>query len=173
MARVLYANPDVALLDDVFSALDAGTGDSVFNGLFGPNGILNTQATVLVTHATKFLHKMDHILVLSEGKAVFNGTYSELQQSKGHAAIEALDQNLANASEDAAKEGSIGSPNSDKEDQEDGKEQIIMTKEEREFGLSKFKTWLVWFHYAGGWTYFLLQLLFLIIDRALYVGSEW
>lgn len=175
LARVLYANPDVALLDDVFSALDAGTGDAVYNGLFGKNGMLKTQATIVVTHATKFLQKMDCILVLSQGEAAFCGTYSELQHSKGHSAVEALVQNLtADVSEDSKKEANtVGGHRVHDDNNEEGKEQLIMTKEDREFGLSKFKTWLIWFQYAGGWTYFLLQVMFLIIDRALYVSSEW
>ena len=70
LARVLYAEPDVALLDDVFSALDGHTAKAVFEGLFGSTGALRSQAVVLVTHATKFLQYLDKLVVLSEGEYV-------------------------------------------------------------------------------------------------------
>ncbi len=55
IARALYAKPEIALFDDVFSGLDMNTRTTVFHNLFGPQGILKQQGTttVLVTHAGK------------------------------------------------------------------------------------------------------------------------
>ena len=171
LARVLYAEPDVALLDDVFSALDAQTARAVFDGLFGLNGALKLQATVLVTHATKFLQHMDNLVVLSEGSAVFSGSYSELLDMKDHAAIEALDQDGIEASDNACEDGGIQEEEVI-ERGEDEQDQMIMTTEDREFGLSKFRVWLIWFQYAG-WSFLPIQILLLAFDRTMYVASEW
>jgi ABC-type multidrug transport system fused ATPase/permease subunit len=54
--------------------------------------------------------------------------------------------------------------------EEDG---FIMTVEEREYGISSFGTWLQWFAHAGGWSFFISQLLFLILDRGFYVAGDW
>lgn len=155
----------------MFSALDAETANSVFEGLFGNDGALRTHATILVTHATKFLQRMNSVVVLAEGSPIFSGTFSELKDVKGDAAIEALHHQDSNASSEL-----LGDETSSQEEvgqNGDEKQEIIMTAEGREFGLSQFATWLVWFKYAGGWTYFLLQIVFLVFDRAMYVGSEW
>jgi ABC-type nitrate/sulfonate/bicarbonate transport system ATPase subunit len=56
LARALFARCDIALLDDVFSALDGETETRAFRNLFGPTGLfrqLNT-AVVLVTNSSKF-----------------------------------------------------------------------------------------------------------------------
>lgn len=166
LARVLYARPSVALLDDVFSALDTETSKAVFDALFGSSGALKGQATILVTHATRFLQRMTQVLVLNEGTPVFAGTYEELQNSRdvtlGHYLITSQMGEDHNVEKDRAEEH---------EGNEKG--QMIMTAEERQFGLSKLSTWLIWLKYAGGWTFIFLQILFLFIDRFLYVCSEW
>ena len=172
LARVLYAEPDVALLDDVFSALDGHTAKAVFEGLFGSNGALRSQAVVLVTHATKFLQRMDKLVVLSEGSPVFSGTYTELLNSKGHTAIDALNYDEKDFT--TKKQVVDILPQEKFAGSEEGvKQETIMTKEDRHFGLSKFKLWLTWFQYAGGWSFFLTQILLLTFDRTMYVASEW
>ena len=174
LARVLYANPDIALLDDVFSALDSGTAVAVFEGLFGQeNGALKSKGTVLVTHATKFLPQMDNIMMLSSGNTMFNGTWTELQQSEGNEAIKALDSSASLTTSEEDPKDDDGVNKKREMDDEDEKEQLIMTKEERESGLSSFKVWYIWFEYAGGWVFLLFQVLFLAFDRFMYVSSEW
>ena len=81
LARVAYSQPDVAILDDPLSALDAGTGKRVFEKLFKPSGddgLFANTAVVLVTHASHFLNRVDSILVLVNGNSVFVGSWGEL-----------------------------------------------------------------------------------------------
>ncbi|KAL9184039.1 hypothetical protein ACHAXT_002125 [Thalassiosira profunda] len=81
LARVAYSAPDVAILDDPLSALDAGTGKKVFEKLFKPsggNGLFRNTAVVLVTHASHFLNRVDSLMVLVNGRSVFVGTWGEL-----------------------------------------------------------------------------------------------
>jgi ABC-type multidrug transport system fused ATPase/permease subunit len=173
VARVLYANPSIVLLDDIFSALDAETASAVFEGLFGPDGVLQSQSTILVTHATKFLMRMDRIVFLSEGKVTFSGTWAELQQLEGKDAITALDASYSpsldekyNLTKSRKKEVE---PFQDNGDKEEG----LMTAEEKEHGMSQLRIWYLWFEHAGGWSFFLIQILFLSFDRTMYVASEW
>ena len=44
--------------------------------------------------------------------------------------------------------------------------------EERDFGLSDWKTWLNWFKYAGGFWFILATVIGLGFDRVFYVGTE-
>ena len=51
----MYARPEIIILDDVLSALDAKTEAHVAEMLLGPDGIFRSQGTtvILVTHASK------------------------------------------------------------------------------------------------------------------------
>ena len=43
LARSVYANADIYLLDDPLSAVDAHVGKSIFDLVIGPNGILKDK----------------------------------------------------------------------------------------------------------------------------------
>ncbi len=47
LARALYSNADIFLLDDCLSAVDAHVGKSIFEKVIGPNGILKDKVTLL------------------------------------------------------------------------------------------------------------------------------
>eukprot|EP00957_Ditylum_brightwellii_P110020 8392171-Ditylum_brightwellii.AAC.1 len=68
IACAVYASPDVALFDDILSALDSGTSQKVFHNLFedADNGLLNGCGVVLVTHAVHVLQQVSKILVLDK-----------------------------------------------------------------------------------------------------------
>jgi hypothetical protein len=109
---------------------------------------------------------MSQILVLAEGSPIFAGTYEELQNSGDVT----LDHYLI-----SSKMGEDDTVEKNRAEERDGneKEQMIMTAEEREFGLSKVSTWLIWLKHAGGWPFISLQIIFLFVDRFLYVSTEW
>lgn len=52
----MYPRPEIVILDDVLSALDAKTEAHVAKMLFGSSGIFRKQGTtvVLITHASEF-----------------------------------------------------------------------------------------------------------------------
>lgn len=43
IARCIYANSDIYLLDDPLSACDPNVGKHIFDNVIGPNGILNDK----------------------------------------------------------------------------------------------------------------------------------
>ncbi|KAK7154854.1 hypothetical protein R3I93_009716 [Phoxinus phoxinus] len=79
LARAVYQDADIYLLDDPLSAVDAEVGRHLFEHCIC--GILKEKPRILVTHQLQFLKAADQILVLKEGHMVASGTYSELQQS--------------------------------------------------------------------------------------------
>ncbi|KAH0969125.1 hypothetical protein GBA52_029013, partial [Prunus armeniaca] len=60
LARAVYQNCDIYLLDDVFSAVDAHTGSEIFKECV--RGVLKNKTVLLVTHQVDFLHNVDLIL---------------------------------------------------------------------------------------------------------------
>lgn len=80
LARAVYRRPDVLLLDDVFSALDATVGRHVFDATLDPTtGLCAGVTTVLVTHDLSLLPRVDRVVVLGTGGAVVDaGAYAEV-----------------------------------------------------------------------------------------------
>ncbi|KAL0459346.1 UNVERIFIED_CONTAM: ABC transporter C family member 5 [Sesamum latifolium] len=98
LARALYQDADIYLLDDPFSAVDAHTGSELFKEYILT--ALATKTVVFVTHQVEFLPAADLILVLKEGRIIQAGKYDDLLQagtdfstlvSAHHEAIEAMD----------------------------------------------------------------------------------
>ena len=87
LARVLYAKPDIVLLDDVLSALDGKTERLVITNLLGPQGLFRKfkSTVVLITHSTHHFHLANYIAVLSkEGKISQQGNFDELKVQDGY-----------------------------------------------------------------------------------------
>ncbi|KAK8950676.1 ABC transporter C family member 4 [Platanthera zijinensis] len=76
LARAVYQDSDIYLLDDVFSAVDAQTGSEIFKECV--RGALKGKTVILVTHQVDFLHNADLILVMRDGMVVQSGKYNEI-----------------------------------------------------------------------------------------------
>uniref|UniRef100_A0A8C9R4B6 Multidrug resistance-associated protein 4 n=1 Tax=Scleropages formosus TaxID=113540 RepID=A0A8C9R4B6_SCLFO len=79
LARAVYQDADIYLLDDPLSAVDAEVGRHLFEQCIC--GLLRKKPRILVTHQLQYLKAAHQILVLKEGQAVAQGTYTELQRS--------------------------------------------------------------------------------------------
>ncbi|XP_051562502.1 multidrug resistance-associated protein 4 [Myxocyprinus asiaticus] len=79
LARAVYQDADIYLLDDPLSAVDAEVSRHLFEQCIC--GILKQKPRILVTHQLQYLKSADQILVLKEGHMVAHGTYSELLRS--------------------------------------------------------------------------------------------
>jgi len=77
LARCLYSDSDIYLLDDVLAAVDAHTADHLFHK--GLRSFLRGKTVLLVTHQVQFLNNCDKVLVMNnEGKITAFCTHSEL-----------------------------------------------------------------------------------------------
>ncbi|XP_050236219.1 ABC transporter C family member 4 [Mercurialis annua] len=79
LARAVYQDSDIYLLDDVFSAVDAHTGSDIFKECV--RGALKGKTILLVTHQVDFLHNIDLIMVMRDGRIVQSGKYDDLLDS--------------------------------------------------------------------------------------------
>ncbi|PON54587.1 ATP-binding cassette containing protein [Trema orientale] len=117
LARALYQDADIYLLDDPFSAVDAHTGSELFKEYILT--ALADKTVVFVTHQVEFLPAADLILVLKEGHIIQAGKYDDLLQagtdfntlvSAHHEAIEAMDipnHSSEDSDENLSPDGSI------------------------------------------------------------------
>ncbi|MFD1676783.1 ABC transporter ATP-binding protein [Alicyclobacillus fodiniaquatilis] len=83
VARALVRAPELLVMDDVSSALDAATEQMIWDRITGPR----RGTCLIVSHRLGIMERADHIIVLSEGKIHAQGTLafllkhdSEMQQ---------------------------------------------------------------------------------------------
>ncbi|XP_027906996.1 ABC transporter C family member 8-like [Vigna unguiculata] len=76
LARAVYNDADIYLLDDPFSAVDAHTAAILFKDCVMT--ALRGKTVILVTHQVEFLSEVDTILVMEGGKVTQSGNYENL-----------------------------------------------------------------------------------------------
>lgn len=75
LARAVYADAEIYLLDDTLSAVDSHVGKHIFDNVIGPNGLLAKKTRFLVTHGISFLPTVDEIIVMKDGEVTEQGSY--------------------------------------------------------------------------------------------------
>ncbi|CAG9989646.1 unnamed protein product [Clonostachys byssicola] len=113
LARAVYAQRDIIILDDVFSGLDAHTENTVFHNLLGTNGILRKfNTTVIVTSSrSKRIPYADHIISLNtDGSGCEQGNLDQLTASGGYVSrLQASSADWTHSEEtDSAQSSTVG-----------------------------------------------------------------
>ena len=79
LARAVYSNADIYLLDDPLSAVDAKVGHDIFEKCI--NGVLENKTCLMITHNLEALQDAKHIVVMEEGSILAKGDFSTLRAS--------------------------------------------------------------------------------------------
>ena len=79
LARAVYANADMYVLDDPLCAVDVKVGEHIFNKCI--RQLLKEKITVMVTYDEKYMKLADQIIVLDNGRVLGKGIYSELKRA--------------------------------------------------------------------------------------------
>jgi ATP-binding cassette subfamily B protein/ATP-binding cassette subfamily C protein/ATP-binding cassette subfamily B multidrug efflux pump len=97
LARSLVPEAPILVLDDVFSAVDAGKESEILHSL---RAAVTGRSTLVMTHRLRVAQEADQIVVLDEGRVVEKGTHTELLEAGGLYArlwrIQQIEQELAN-----------------------------------------------------------------------------
>ncbi|CAK4166010.1 unnamed protein product [Aphanomyces euteiches] len=163
IARAVYQDADIYLLDDPLAAVDAHVGSVIFKQCI-KNG-LKDKLVVLVTNGLNFLKDCDVVVVLDKGHAVEQGTYLELTQNAEGALSKMMEHSLtaAQLSHSRDDEDSVdgkavevarhGRKKSDADGNTDVEENSIATlieDEDRSTGDVPLATYGVWIRACGG-----------------------
>lgn len=84
LARAVYSQADIYLLDDPLSAVDSHVGKHIFDNVIGENGMLKGKTKLLVTHAVIYLPKVYEIYVMDNGEITENGSYKLVSNLDDH-----------------------------------------------------------------------------------------
>ncbi|MCY9665902.1 ABC transporter transmembrane domain-containing protein [Paenibacillus alginolyticus] len=80
IARALYVDPEILMLDDALSAVDAKTEAEIIRGIRSERA---GKTTLITTHRLSAVQHADWILVLDEGYIVEEGTHEQLVELGG------------------------------------------------------------------------------------------
>ena len=77
LARAIYSDRDIYLLDDIISAVDVHVGKSIMKDCVVE--YLKSKTRVLVTHSISYAKYADELIIMKKGEIVERGTYEEIK----------------------------------------------------------------------------------------------
>ncbi len=83
IARAIYSEKDIYIFDDPISALDAHVGERIMKNCI--LDYLKNKTRILVTHALQYLKFVDRIILIKEGKIIWEGNYDNLIKEEFYA----------------------------------------------------------------------------------------
>ena len=78
LARVVYADADLYLLDDPLSAVDFKVGKHIFETCI--KDLLGDKMRVLTSHQEQYMKEADQVIVLYKGRLLEKGSFTKLQE---------------------------------------------------------------------------------------------
>lgn len=128
LARAVYKEADIYLLDDPLSAVDSHVGKNIFKECILK--FLKDKTVMLVTHQIQHLNKVNNILVIANGEIKAQGSYKDLEKmnismlmpldSPQHEAKEAEEKKPTLLERIKSINDNDSKPEEEKENQEEG-----------------------------------------------------
>ncbi|CAN9417944.1 unnamed protein product [Alternaria alternata] len=175
IARAIYFNADIILMDDPLSAVDAHVGRHIMDNAIC--GLLKDKCRILATHQLHVLSRCDRIIWVDQGEVKAIDTFDNLMAQNAD-----FVQVMSTTAKEEEKEKDVevnedeveAEVKSTKKQRKQKKQAALMQQEER---ATKSVSWEVWIEYikAGGgiWVGPLVFILLVLSQGANIVTSLW
>jgi len=180
LARALYKDSDIYLLDDPLSAVDAHVGNFILKECFC--GYLKNKTRVLVTHKFESLKYVDYIYIFNKGQIVREGTLETLQETEIFQEIKEK-YNMINRREEETAQKEEEEKTTEKASKKEEKKELpsedkellekLMLDEDKEEGAVGAHIWKMYFSYYGGWCFYFVFLIMMIASTVSQAGSNF
>lgn len=80
LARALYSERPILLLDDPLSAVDACVGSHIFSRAI--RGVAKDKTVLFVTHQLQYLPECDDVILMKDGQIVEHGSHAQLMSKE-------------------------------------------------------------------------------------------
>jgi ATP-binding cassette subfamily C (CFTR/MRP) protein 4 len=171
LARAVYSNRDIIILDDPLSAVDTRVGKHIFEQCLC--GLLKNKTRVLVTHQVQYLPLVDLILLLGkDGQQLGLGKYDDLK-SQGVLQEKELHPEDEN---EHAEEGTVATASKGTADalvnrrESDG---TLFKAEAREQGVVKTSTYKEYWAADHGWTPLIAVFFMVVTAQVVSIITDW
>ena len=150
LARAIYCDSQILLLDDPLSAVDSKVAQSIFYSAIKELSLNRGCCVILVTHQHQFAGDVDSCLYMSAGKIFAEGSFSECVSISGGKMTNPLKtEKVHNRNEQPIlqdeKKGLVRTKNSETITIGDDAQ-----VEKRTTGIIRFETWKAYGHALGG-----------------------
>ncbi|XP_057203387.1 multidrug resistance-associated protein 5 [Triplophysa rosa] len=182
LARALYSNRDIYILDDPLSALDAHVGNHIFNNAIKKH--MRGKTVVFVTHQLQYLVDCDDVILMRDGSITEQGSHEDLMNLNGDYAamfnslqlgdspiIEVPHKNAGSSLKKPLEKNKAGSVKKEKTANEDNGQ--LMQVEERGKGSVPWAVYKVYIQALGGLPVFLLILALFVLNVGSTAFSNW
>jgi ATP-binding cassette subfamily C (CFTR/MRP) protein 1 len=170
IARAIYFDADLILMDDPLSAVDAHVGRHIFDKAI--MGLLKDKARILATHQLWLLNRCDRIIWMEEGKILAIDTFENLMRD--HKGFQTL---MATTAKEEAKDEKAVDGNELEDNKKDSKKKTKVKLMQAEEKAVSSVSWSVYGDYikASGslWNLPLVVGLLLISQASNIVTSLW
>ncbi|KAK6965398.1 multidrug resistance-associated protein 1 [Biomphalaria glabrata] len=86
LARALYSNADLYILDDPLRDLDPQDDKHIYQKVLSHKGLMKNRTRIMSTNSIHWLPLVDVIVVMQDGRISEMGSYLELMKTRGHLA---------------------------------------------------------------------------------------
>ena len=185
IARAVYSDSDIYLVDDCLSALDAHVGKSILEGVFQRH--LHGKTMVIATHHYHYVRPNERVILMKQGRIVEDGLLKNITETENFKEFSSEEDEAQNKEEEAeegghrerevdqlreAKEKNLKKKKRKKKkdlEEIDGK---LIQKEDRGYGII---SWAVYFFFlrSGGMGTLILVLIAFAISAGVELLASW
>ncbi|KAK5648315.1 hypothetical protein RI129_003207 [Pyrocoelia pectoralis] len=175
LARCIYKDADIYLLDDPLSAVDTKVAKHIFENCI--KKFLKDKMCILLTHQFQFLNRTDKIIVLDEGRIVEEATFEELQRS-GLNFSKILDQHNTEDDPEQLEKKQMSRQNSETSQtyddfEDDDYENPLEQKEQLTAGHIKATVYASYFKAGGNFLVIFVVAFAFIANQAITSGGDY